>query len=139
MVVRRREAENVVTVMRKLYADGYPIHRMQLVDDFGGDEELSRAADNTSAFNCQQEPGVGRAQRLRSRGLAIDLNPVENPYVHGSTVSPANGQAYADRTRRDPAVIRAGHAVVRAFESVGWSWGGSSTPAKGFGVFFARK
>ena len=139
MVVRRREAENVVTVMRKLYADGYPIHRMQLVDDFGGDEELSRAADNTSAFNCQQEPGAGGAQRLHSRGLAIDLNPVENPYVHGSTVSPANGQAYADRTRRHPAVIRAGHAVVRAFESVGWSWGGSSTPAKGFGVFFARK
>jgi PKD repeat protein len=139
MVVRGREAENVVTVMRKLYAAGYPIHRMELVDAFGGDEELSQAADNTSAFNCDQASGADRAQRLRSRGLAIDLNPVENPYVDGSTVSPANGQAYADRTRRHPAVIRAGHAVVRAFESVGWSWGGSSTPVKGFGVFFAHK
>jgi poly-gamma-glutamate synthesis protein (capsule biosynthesis protein) len=112
---------------------------MELVDAFGGDEELSRAADNTSAFNCDQATGAGGGQRLRSRGLAIDLNPVENPYVDGGTVSPANGQAYADRTRRHPAVIRAGHAVVRAFESVGWSWGGSSTRAKEFGVFFARK
>ena len=139
MIVRRREAENVVTVMRKLYAAGYPIHRMRLVDAFGGDENRSRSADNTSAFNCNGRSGAGGGQRLRSRGLAIDVNPVENPYVDGNSVLPANGQVYADRTRLHPAVIRAGGPVVRAFESVGWSWGGSSSPTKGYGHFFARE
>jgi hypothetical protein len=138
LIVRRREAENIATVMRKLYAGGYPIHRMRLIDAFDGDEELSRSADNTSAFNCDSTSGTGRGERLRSRGLAIEVNPVENPYVDEGSVSPANGQAFADRALLHPAVIHAGDLVVRAFASVGWAWDGASSPAKGYGHFFAR-
>jgi hypothetical protein len=123
MVIHWREARNVVTVMRKLWRADYPIRRMKLVDAYGADDDRSMAADNTSAFNCRFVAGTTRWS-MHAYGKAIDLNPVENPYVSGGHVSPSSGAKYADRCCH-PAIIHAGDVVVRAFASVGWGWGGS--------------
>jgi hypothetical protein len=122
MVVSARVAGDVVEVFETLYVAGFPIRSMRLVDDFGGDDDASMAADNTSAFNCRAVTG-GTSFSQHSYGEAIDVNPVENPYVLGDTVLPPSGRAYLSRPDL-PGVIHGGDVVVRAFESIGWSWGG---------------
>lgn len=123
LVVAADVADDIVSVFRTLYAERFPIRQMRLVDDFGGSDDESMAADNTSAFNCRQITGGGGWSE-HSFGAAIDINPVENPYVSGSVVLPPAGRDFLDRPHR-PGVIRAGDAVVRAFTAIGWTWGGS--------------
>ena len=95
---------------------------MELIDRYGADDRRSMAADNTSAFNCRFVAGTNRWS-MHAYGLAIDLNPVENPYVSGSHVSPPAGAPFADRSRDAPGMIHDGDAVVRAFaRRAGWEW-----------------
>jgi len=123
MIIHRSEARNIVTVMHKLWRADYEIRRMRLVDAYGASDDRSMAHDNTSAFNCRFVAGSS-SWSMHAYGKAIDLNPVENPYVSGSHVSPVKGTKYADRCCHR-AIIHAGDVVVRAFASVGWGWGGS--------------
>lgn len=123
LVVAASVADDVVAIFRRLYGLGYPIASMRLVDDFGGDDGASMAANNTSAFNCRRVTG-GDGFSEHSYGTAIDVNPVQNPYQSGSTVLPAAGRAYVDRPDA-PGVIHADDAVVRAFAAHGFRWGGA--------------
>lgn len=122
LVVHGDVAEGVTGVFGSLFEQGYPIRSMRLVDDFGADDYASMAADNTSAFNCRAITG-GTAWSEHAYGKALDLNPVENPYVLGRHVAPPEGRAYADRPDL-PGVIHDGDAVVAAFAAAGWQWGG---------------
>ncbi len=124
MVVHRSVAGDVVKVFRTMFRARYPIRRMRLVDDYRGDDNSSMAADNTSAFNCRRVTG-GTAWSEHAYGRAIDVNPVENPYVSSSgKVLPPAGLRYADRSSRARGVIHHGDVVWRAFRSIGWGWGG---------------
>jgi poly-gamma-glutamate synthesis protein (capsule biosynthesis protein) len=123
LIIHRSQAHKVVRVMHKLWRADYPIRRMRLVDAYGASDRRSMRADNTSAFNCRYVAGTS-SWSMHAYGKAIDLNPVENPYVSGSHVSPKNGAKYADRCCH-PAIIHPDDEVVRAFASVGWGWGGS--------------
>ena len=122
LVVAASVADDVVATFRQLYQDGYPIASMRLVDDFGGDDDASMAANNTSAFNCRPVTGGGGFSE-HSYGTAIDVNPVQNPYVRGTTVLPPAGRASVDRPDA-PGVIHDGDPVVRAFAAHGFAWGG---------------
>jgi hypothetical protein len=125
IVVHRDVAESVRAVFRTLYAQRFPVHRVAPVAKYGGDDHRSMAADNTSAFNCRyaQAPGPKRWS-AHAYGTAIDVNTVENPYVEGSSVSPPAGRAFTDRSRYRKGMAVAGGVLVRAFESIGWLWGG---------------
>jgi hypothetical protein len=125
MVVSARVADDVVAVFRRLYDGRWPIRSMRLVDDFGGSDDASMAADNTSAFNCRPVTG-GSSWSQHSYGEAIDLDPLENPYISGSTVEPPGAAAYLDRPQL-PGVIHSGDLPVRAFAAIGWTWGGTWT------------
>jgi len=122
IVVNVRAAEDAVRVFRSLYAARYPIRRMVPIDAYGNDDDRSLAADNTSAFNCRRVAGASRWS-MHAYGLAIDLDPLENPYVSGSHVSPPAGRRFVSRPWL-PGVIHRGDAVWRAFHAIGWSWGG---------------
>jgi hypothetical protein len=129
LVVNRRFDDESLAVMRRLYRLDYPIRNMELIDRFGADDHRSMAADNTSAFNCRFVAGTQRWS-MHAYGLAIDLNPVENPYVSGSHVSPPAGEPYADRSRHAPGMIHAGDPVVKAFaRKAGWEWLGGGSRA----------
>jgi hypothetical protein len=122
IVVARRVATDVVAVFRQLWAARFPLRRLEPVSAYRGSDDASMAADNTSGFNCRFVGGTSRWS-MHAYGEAIDVNPVENPYVQGARVSPPAGRAFADRNR-----YRAGMAVrdgvlVRAFASIGWKWG----------------
>jgi hypothetical protein len=124
VVVARREAQNVAKVFRTLWAARFPIRRLRPVSEYGGDDDRSMAADNTSAFNCRFVGGTSRWS-MHAYGEAIDVNPVENPYVRGGTVSPPAGRAYLDRTPYRKGMAVANGVLVRAFAAVGWKWGAS--------------
>jgi D-alanyl-D-alanine carboxypeptidase len=110
---------------------------MRLIENFGADDRKSMAADNTSAFNGRYVSGT-RRWSMHAYGIAIDINPVENPYVSGSYVSPPQGRAYADRSLRRRGMIFAGGRVVQAFAAVGWEWGGYWRPARDYQHFSAN-
>jgi hypothetical protein len=128
IVVRATAARDVISVFRRLYAARFPIRRLRLVEAYKGSDDASMAADNTSGFNCRY---VSRTRRWSQHayGLAIDVNPVENPFVHGGRVEPPAGRRYLNRSRARPGMVVSGDVVVRAFAAIGWSWGGRwSTP-----------
>ncbi|HEV2711537.1 MAG TPA: M15 family metallopeptidase [Gaiellaceae bacterium] len=123
IVVRSTAARGVLSVFRRLYAARFPIRRLRPVDAYRGSDDASMAADNTSGFNCRPVRGTRRWSQ-HAYGLAIDINPVENPFVHRAGVDPPAGRRYLDRSRVRPGMVRPGDVVVRAFASIGWSWGG---------------
>jgi hypothetical protein len=96
------------------------------------------AADNTSAFNCRHAVATGpRRWSSHAYGAAIDVNPLENPYVRAGKVLPPRGRAYVDRTLTEPGMIHPGDEVVRAFRTIGWKWGGSWSSLKDYQHFSA--
>lgn len=123
IVVNARVVSDVAHVLLTLYDEGFPIRSMRPVDDFGGSDDDSMAADNTSGFNCRQAVG-GSGWSMHAYGLALDLDPRENPYLQGGQVRPPQGAPYADRSGSKRGMIHGGDRVVRAFASVGWQWGG---------------
>jgi len=123
LVVRASVASAVGRTFVRLYEQRFPIRSIRMVDDFRGSDDDSMAADNTSAFNCRTVKGTGNWS-LHAYGLAVDINPIENPYVYDGKVDPPAGAPYADRSPTRKGMITAGGPVVRAFSDVGWAWGG---------------
>lgn len=135
MVVRKTVTDDVVTVFEKLYDWRFPIKRMELVDVFKGDDYDSIDANNTSAFNCRQATGSSNWSN-HAYGEAIDLNPLQNPYVTaGGGTAHKNARAYTTRPLHKPGVINPGDRVVKAFANVGWEWGGYWTGTKDYQHF----
>ncbi|MCU1621883.1 MAG: hypothetical protein JWL79_728 [Frankiales bacterium] len=121
MVVRSSVVTAVANAFNRMYDDRFPIRRMRLVDDYKGSDDASMADDNTSAFNCRAASG-GSGWSMHAYGLAVDINPVENPYVHSGRVDPPNGKAYATRSPARKGMVNRG--VVEDFRVHHWGWGG---------------
>jgi hypothetical protein len=136
LVVHRDVADQVALVMRQLFAARYPIRWMVPIERFGGSDFRSIEADNTSAFNCRYVDGTRRWSE-HAYGRAIDLNPIENPYVSGGSTSHRASVPYVRRTPRRPGMVVAGDAVTRAFAGQGWGWGGRWSGAKDYQHFSA--
>lgn len=126
LVVNRDAATAMSRAMHSLFRLRFPIHQMRLVDAYGADDHRSMAADNTSAFNCRTIAGSAGVWSEHAYGRAIDVNPLENPYVTESGyVSPPASTPYANRSRRRQGMIHRDGPVVDAFAAVGWKWGGN--------------
>jgi hypothetical protein len=126
IVVRSTAARDIVSVFRRLYASRFPIRRLRPIDAYRASDAKSMAADNTSGFNCRYAIAGGpRRWSSHAYGLAVDVNPVENPYLDRGIVRPAAGRRYLDRSHRRPGMAFVGGALERAFAAVGWSWGGN--------------
>lgn len=99
----------------------FPIQRMREVSAYAGNDDRSMAANNTSAFNCRRITN-GTGWSKHSYGRAIDINPVQNPYIYKKTVSPAAGKAYTDRRKVRPGMMVSSAPLTRAFTTRGWKW-----------------
>ena len=137
LIVHRDVASDIASVLRRLYLARFPIRRMVPVDAYGGSDFRSIEADNTSAFNCRPVEGTSRWSE-HAYGRAIDLNPIENPYVYADgTSSHRASRTYLRRSPARPGMAVEGGVVVRAFAAVGWSWGGSWAGVKDYQHFSA--
>jgi hypothetical protein len=136
LIVHRDVARPMVEVFRTLYTARFPIRRMLPVDAYGASDYGSIEADNTSAFNCRYVEGTTRWSE-HAYGRAIDINPIENPYVSGGRTSHAASRPYLERARHRPGMALEGGALVRAFDAIGWGWGGRWASAQDYQHFSA--
>jgi hypothetical protein len=137
LIVHQDVARNVVAVFHAMYSEHFPIRKMHRVDRFGADDNASMAADNTSAFNCRPITGSTLGFSVHSYGRAIDVNPLENPYLKGRTVLPPAGKAFTNRADVRPGMIGHSDRVWRAFTTHGFAWGGDWRSLKDYQHFEA--
>lgn len=137
LMVNRLVADDVLDIFYELYAARYPLARVRLLDDYGeaGDDNLSMADNNTSCFCYRQVTGAARLS-WHSYGAAIDVNPVQNPYTHGSEVAPSAARAYLDRANKRPGMIDHNDLCYRLFKAHGWNWGGDFNGDKDYQHFY---
>lgn len=138
MVVNKLIAKDVVEIFYQLCEAGYAIERMRLIDDYDADDTSSMEANNTSAFNFRKVAGTQRLSN-HARGLAIDINPLYNPWVRtkkGKTlVDPPSARKYADRTSSFPYKIDRNDLAYKLFTERGFTWGGSWKSSKDYQHF----
>jgi hypothetical protein len=121
-------AENVLTIFTELYELAFPIHSAIPVDEFGGDDVLTMNANNSSAFNCRRVMNTDRWSS-HAYGAAIDINPVQNPYVlindeaHTAKIYPNGGTKYLNRGIQEAGMVE---AIAPIFKKHGFKdWGGA--------------
>ncbi len=139
LVCNKMIAQDLIEIFRELYKAHYPIARMQLIDDFGADDEESMQANNTSCF-CFRQISGSRKLSKHAQGLAIDINPLFNPYVRqqrgGRTVvQPKTARRWANRKATSPYKIEKGDLCHRLFLAHGFSWGGAWRSLKDYQHF----
>lgn len=139
LMVHKDVAAEIVTAFGTLYDARFPIRRMELIEEYGASDDASMDADNTSAFNCRPITGTTDRFSIHSYGKAIDLNPVENPYVKGTTVLPPAGAAYVDRDDVRPGMVTKNDVVEKAFRTAKFAWGGDYHSLKDYQHFEAKK
>jgi hypothetical protein len=129
IIVHRDVAGSVEKVFRKLYKLRFPIRHLQLSDMYGPPRAIPDDEDVTGSFWCRDSvpsPCVGGTASgnwsNHAYGHAIDVNPIENPYIGCGQVYDPRMRPYVDRSRRKKGMVTP--AVVRAFRSIGWGWGG---------------
>ncbi len=128
IVVNEAVVPAVETVFETLYAKHFPIRSMEPIDAFHGNDNRSMAADNTSGFNCRYAVTTGPKQwSAHAYGDAIDVDPLENPYLLAGRVYPPRGKPYLDRAAARPGMAEPGGVLNDAFAAVGWQWGGRWT------------
>lgn len=123
LIVHRTVADDIVTVFEALYAARYPIEEMRIVTQADLDAPPTGDGNNTSTFACRAVTGGSRFSE-HAYGLAIDINPFQNPYVKGDVVLPELATIYGERGTGRPGMISEGDPAVQAFDAIGWGWGG---------------
>ena len=134
LVCNKAIAKDLLLIFRALFSRAYPINSIRLVDDFDASDEASMQANNTSCFNYRP---IARSKTLSKHafGMAIDINPLENPYVKGSFIQPSTASEYVDRSREFPHKINEEDFCKEVFTSFGFRWGGNWRSVKDYQHF----
>lgn len=137
LLVNARAADALVTVFGKLFAEGYPIERMRVISSAELNAPPTGDGNNTGSYACRPVRGQ-KAWSQHAYGLAVDVNPFQNPYHNGDVVLPELATSYLERGDVRAGMIRPDGPVVRAFASVGWPWGGDYRSLKDYMHFSAN-
>jgi hypothetical protein len=132
LVVNQSAAAPLAKVFRRLYVLRFPIRHLRLADAYGPERSRPADGDISGSFECRQAvpspcsggSGTGTWSE-HAYGQAVDLNPVENPYVGCGKTRDRKSLPYFDRSRLRRGMVTP--AVVKAFRSIGWGWGGDWT------------
>jgi hypothetical protein len=139
MIVHESVTEDVVSVFQALHEARFPIEEMRvatLQEQRRWTHRSTGDTNLTSGLECRRST-LGSSWSEHAYGLAIDINPFHNPYVRGDLVAPELARAYADRSWKRPGMIFEGDVVTRAFDRIGWGWGGRWSSLKDWMHFSA--
>ena len=136
LIVQADHDRGMVDVFRTLYAARLPIEQMTLPTSARPDPTPSGDGNGAGAFVCRSPTGQ-TFWSAHVSGLALDLNPFQNPYSRDDLVLPDLAGSYLDRGWRRPGMITADGVVKRAFAWIGWSWGGGFQSLKDYQHFSA--
>ena len=138
MVCNAVIADKLISIFRQLYDADYPIEKMVLIDEYNADDDASMSDNNTSCFNYRLVSGTNSISK-HGLGLAVDLNPRYNPYVHTidneELIEPENGAEYADRSGDFDYKIDEEDLAYKLFTQEGFTWGGSWKNSKDYQHF----
>lgn len=138
LICNEQIANDLLEIFSTLYDNAYQIDKMQLIDVYGADDDLSCADDNTACFNYRVVAGSTTLSK-HALGMAIDINPFYNPYVTypdgKERISPAGSEVYADRSNDNPHMIRKGDLCYQLFIDHGFTWGGEWKSLKDYQHF----
>ncbi len=134
MVCNKSISADLLEIFRGLYDARYPIEKMLLIDEYGGDDEASMADNNTSCFNYRTVSGSDHLS-AHAYGLAVDVNPLYNPYVTSAGYFPANSGDYVDRSADTPYKIDENDLCYQLFTDHGFFWGGNWNSVKDYQHF----
>ena len=134
IVCNKAIAKDLLSIFRDLYHEDYPIEKILLVDEYGGDDELSMEDNNTSCFNFRPVTGKTHLSQ-HAYGRAIDINPLYNPYITSDGYQPYNAGDYVDRSAKNPYIIDKKDLCYRLFDERGFTWGGSWNSVKDYQHF----
>lgn len=115
--VHKLVSAEVKQIFDEIKENGFPIEKIEPIEKYNYSDEQSVRANNTSAYNFRF---VGGTTKLSDHaiGLAIDINPYQNPWVHPSAL---NLTKYNESLK---GTILKGSKIVEIFEKHGWTWGG---------------
>jgi len=128
-------ADEVVGVFRTLYEQRFPFEELRITTRAELDAPATGDGNDTGAFVCRPTTGSTSTYSQHAYGLAIDLDPFQNPYVKGDLLLPELASAYLARDHVRPGMITPDGVVVRAFAAIGWTWGGSWSSLKDYQHF----
>lgn len=143
LITNKDLASDMINVFSQLYDQQYEIYSMYLIDEFwagNGDDTDTASCDanNTSCF-CYRAQTNSTKLSNHALGRAIDINPVENPYVlykNGKAIwYHENSNGYIDRSVIKPHMITTSDASYIAFRNAGYTWGGAWNSVKDYQHF----
>jgi hypothetical protein len=135
LLLNRSVAGDVVGVFRTLYEKRFPFEELRVTAPAELDAHPTGDGNNTESFVCRPATGSITTFSQHAYGLAIDLDPFQNPYLKGDLVIPELASAYLDRGDVRAGMITPDGVVVRAFEAIGWTWGGTWSSLKDYQHF----
>jgi len=121
LIVNKMVAKDIIEIFEVLYEARFPIDKIKLIDEYNAEDLKSMADNNTSAFCFREIEGKPGQLSKHSYGAAIDINPIQNPYVYKDKISPIEGKEYVDRSKVSKGMIVKGDACYQAFTSRGWT------------------
>lgn len=137
LVVNASVADDVVTVFRRLFSADFPIEQMTLPTTADLRAAPTGDGNNTASYVCRAARGQKKWSQ-HAYGLAVDVNPFQNPLVKRDLVVPELASAYARRDDLRPGMFKPDSPAVRAFRAVGWQWGGAWRSSKDYMHFSAN-
>ena len=123
LVLHESIAAEILDIMKQLYLHDYPIEQMHLIDDYDADDLRSMGDNNSSAF-CYRVIANTDVISEHGKGLAIDINPLYNPYVTSIEFTPVEGEPYLDREQDFPHKLCHEDLCYQLFAKKGYVWGG---------------
>ena len=127
MICNEKIAEKLIKIFKKLYAENYPIEKIHLIDVYNADDELSMRDNNSSCFNFRLVSNTNKIS-LHGYGLAVDINPRYNPYIHfvngKKIIEPINAIEFEDRKKNFPYKIDENDLCFKLFIENNFKWGG---------------
>lgn len=123
-------AESVERIFKELLELRFPVDKIRSMHHYLGNDELSMGDNNTSGFNSRSIAGTNTFS-IHSYGAAIDINPLQNPYLQideesGTVkVNPPKGWSYLNRRNRKVGMVE---EIVPVLARHGFVvWGGTWT------------
>jgi len=130
IIVNKEIANDIVEIFKVIEEEKFPVEKVVPIVDYNWSDEKSMNDNNTSSFNYRFISG-SRILSMHANGLAIDINPKQNPYVKNGTSIPAGSEYRLN----DKGTIEPGSKIVKAFKERGWTWGGDWKSLKDYQHF----
>jgi hypothetical protein len=130
ILVHKEVVSDIVEIFNFILETKFPIQKVVPISEYNWSDEKSMKSNNTSSFNYRFISGT-RIHSMHAQGLAIDINPFQNPYIKNHIILP-EGAVY-DTTKKG--TLTANSPLVKEFKKRGWTWGGDWKSIKDYQHF----